>query len=619
MKTHNILNYWLFTALMCLILGACSEDEDYSTIVEIQSGNLKAVTYDSAKFSGKVVSGNAKEIGVCWSLNPNPTVNDSSVGMGNKNRTFDYTITGLQEGTQYYVRAWARTSDDTVVYGEEKTCVTMAHGRPVVYITEILDIAEANATIVSKMLVDGGLEISEYGIVYGTEEGVDAQNGQKVVLDVASIDVKTLVEGLVDNQTYYVKSYAIANGETFYSKEVSFITEMYAFPTLEIETENVTGDSFDAKVKATSGTPLPVLEYGLVYSTASEPTLENATKVVFGEGDGENILSIDGLTDDTAYYVRPYAINKNGVSYGEEIVVLTLSKKAMISTIETSFVTAHRAKVAGEILSLGLVDAPITEAGICWSTSPSPTVDDSTVQSTATEVGEFEALQLFCLNPSTTYYARAYVTNEYGTNYGDVVTFTTREAVGNYFNPLDPSGNYFNGFNMTDTYPGPNEAYSPYQNALIETIKTITELNSRNYSAYRYYIYPNEAGEPAYMTCLIRYSNAAGSYYTANWRTRMSVSENFVYTCTDQHAHTNSANYINTATKNGLLDELKKATDFIINDQFVIDWEDETSTTVSTTDRNATFIMIPVHTPENYLRMGVFRVTGLKAYTDPWW
>ena len=320
MKTHNILNYWLFTALMCLILGACSEDEDYSTIVEIQSGNLKAVTYDSAKFSGKVVSGNAKEIGVCWSLNPNPTVNDSSVGMGNKNRTFDYIITGLQEGTQYYVRAWARTSDDTVVYGEEKTCVTMAHGRPVVYVTEILDIAEANATIVSKMLVDGGLEISEYGIVYGTEEGVDAQNGQKVVLDVASTDVKTLVEGLVDNQTYYVKSYAIANGETFYSKEVSFVTEMYAFPTLEIETDNVTGDSFDGKVKATSGTPLPVLEYGLVYSTASEPTLENATKVVFGEGDGENILSIDGLTDDTAYYVRPYAINKNGVSYGEEIV-----------------------------------------------------------------------------------------------------------------------------------------------------------------------------------------------------------------------------------------------------------------------------------------------------------
>lgn len=619
MKTHNILSYWLFTALMCFILGACSEEEDYSTIVEIESGNLKAVTYDSAKFSGKVVSGNAREIGVCWGLNPNPTVNDASASMGRETRTFDYTITGLQEGTQYYVRAWARTADDSIVYGEEKTCVTMAHGRPVVYVIDIQNIAEANATVVSKMLVDGGLEISEYGIVYGTEEGVDVQNGQKVVLNVTTNDVKTLVEGLVDNQTYYVKSYAIANGETFYSKEVSFTTEMYASPVLEIETDNVTGDSFDAKVKATSGTPLPIMEYGLVYATATEPTVENATKVVFGEGDSENTLAIEGLTDDTAYYVRPYAINKNGVSYGEEVVVLTLSNKAMVSTIATSFVTAHRANVAGEILSLGLKNAPISEVGICWSTSPSPTIDDSTVQSTATEVGEFDALQLFCLDPSTTYYARAYVTNEYGTNYGEEVTFTTREAVGNYFNPMDPSGNYFNGFNMTDTYPGPDEAYSPYQKAVIETIKTITDLNNRNYSAYRYYIYPNEAGEPAYMTCLIRYSNSSGTYYMANWRTRMSVSDNFVYTCTDQHAHTNSANYINTATKNGLLDDLKKATDFIINDQFVIDWEDETSTTISTTERNAAFMMIPIHAPENYLRMGVFRVTGLKAYTDPWW
>lgn len=619
MKTHNILSYWLFTALMCFILGACSEEEDYSTIVEIESGNLKAVTYDSAKFSGKVVSGNAREIGVCWGLNPNPTVNDASASMGRETRTFDYTITGLQEGTQYYVRAWARTADDSIVYGEEKTCVTMAHGRPVVYVIDIQNIAEANATVVSKMLVDGGLEISEYGIVYGTEEGVDTQNAQKVVLEVTSNDLKTLVDGLVDNQTYYVKSYAIANGETYYSKEVSFVTAMYASPVLEIETENVKGETFDAKVKATSGTPLPVLEYGLVYSTLTEPTVENATKIVFGEGDGENTLTVEGLTEDTAYYIRPYAINKNGVSYGEEVLVLTLSSKAMVSTIETSFVTAHRAKVAGEILSLGLKNAPVTEVGICWSTSPSPTIDDSTVQSTATEVGEFDALQLFCLDPSTTYYARAYVTNEYGTNYGEEVTFTTREAVGNYFNPMDPSGNYFNGFNMTDTYPGPDEAYSPYQKAVIETIKTITDLNNRNYSAYRYYIYPNEAGEPAYMTCLIRYSNSSGTYYMANWRTRMSVSDNFVYTCTDQHAHTNSANYINTATKNGLLDDLKKATDFIIDDQFVIDWEDETSTTISTTERNAAFMMIPIHAPENYLRMGVFRVTGLKAYTDPWW
>lgn len=619
MKTHNILSYWLFTALMCLILGACSEEDEYTSIVEIESGNLKAVTYDSAQFSGKVVSGNPKEVGVCWGLNPNPTINDSSADISNGSRTFEYTITGLSEGTQYYVRAWARTADDSIVYGEEKTCMTMAHGRPVVYISDVINIAETNATIVSKMLVDGGLEISDYGFVYGTEGELDLQNGQKVSLDITCNNVKTLVEGLVDNQTYYVKAYATANSETFYSKEVSFITSMYVGPSLQIETDNVTGDSFDAKVTATSGTPLPILEYGLVYGKQEEPSVDDDTKVVFGEGDGNQTKTIENLNDDTAYYVRPYAINKNGVYYGEEVLVLTLSNKAMISTVSTSFVTAHRAKIGGEILSLGLKNAPITEAGICWSTSPSPTVDDETVQSAATEVGEFEPLQLFCLDPSTTYYARAYVTNEYGTNYGEEVSFTTREAVGNYFtNPSDPTGKYFNGLNMTDTYPGPDSEYSAYQIEAYNTAKEVVTLYKRNFTAYRYYLVPDEAGNPAYLEATIAYSNSSGTNYRAIWRTKMDVSDKFVYTCTHQHAHTNTSNFISTAEKNGLTEKFQMATDFIINDSFVIDWEDETSTTVSESDRTAVFYMIPVHAPENFLRMGVFRVTGLKPYT-PWW
>lgn len=617
MKTLDILSHWLFTALICLILGACSNDDEYTTIVEIESGNLKAVTYDSAQFSGKVISGNPKEIGACWGINPNPTVNDSSISMGTESGAFECSITGLSEGTQYYVRAWAKTADNTIVYGEQKQCMTMAHGRPVVYVTDIIDITETNAIIVSKMLIDGGLEVSDYGIVWGTEEGVDLQKGQKISSDITCNSVKTLIEGLSDNQTHYVRSFAIANGETFYSKEVSFQTETYAAPIVQIETSNVTGDAFDAKITATSGTPLTILEYGLVYAKESEPSIENGTKIEFGQGDSNQTLTIENLSDDTAYYVRPYAINKNGVYYGEEVLILTLSNKAMIATIQTSFVTAHRAKIGGEILSLGLKNLPVKEAGICWSTNPSPTIENSTVKSANTELGEFEPLQLFCLNPSTKYYARAYVTNEYGTNYGEEVTFTTREAVANYF-VAKTDGNYFNGLNMTDSYPGPDDAYSAYQKEAYEAAKTITALNSRNFTAYRYYVYANEAGEPAYLEANIAYSNSSGTNYRAMWRTKMDISDNYVYTCSHQEAYTNTSNYINNAKKNGLEDKLAMATDFIINDSFVIDWEDETSTTIGTTDRNAVVYMIPIHSPENYLRMGVFRVTGLKAYT-PWW
>ena len=617
MKTLDMLSHWLFAALMCFLLGACSNDDEYTTVVEIESGNLKAVTYDSAEFGGKIISGNPKEVGVCWGVNPQPTVSDSSISLEPHNGTFECTISGLNEGTQYYVRAWAKTSDNTIVYGEQKQCMTMAHGRPVVYVMDVLDITEVNATIVSKMLVDGGLEISDYGIVYGTEEGVDLQKGQAISLDVTTNSVKTLVEGLSDNQTYYVRCYVTIHTETVYSKEVSFTTEMYPAPSIQIETDNVTGESFVGKVTVSSGTPLPILEYGLVYGKESEPTVEQGVKVVLGEGDGNQTQEVVGLDDDTAYYVRAYVINKNGVYYGEEVQVLTLSNKAMVSTIQTSFVTAHRARMAGEILSLGLKNVPVSEAGICWSTKPSPTIDDSTVKSTTTELGEFEPLQLFCLNPSTKYYARAYVTNEYGTNYGEEVTFTTREAVGNYFT-ASTEGNYFNGLNMTDSYPGPDDAYSAYQEEAYAVAKEVVALYKRNFTAYRYYLVPDEAGNPAFLEASIAYTNSSGTAYRAIWRTKMDVSDQFVYTCTHQHAHTNTGNFINTAKNNGLTEKFKMATDFIINDSFVIDWEDETSTTISQTDRTSVFYMIPIHSPENFMRMGVFRVTGLKPYT-PWW
>ena len=85
MKTLDILSHWLFTALVCLLVAACSNDDEYTTIVEIKSGNLKAVTYDSAQFEGRVVSGNPKEVGACWGVNPNPTVDDSSISLGTEN------------------------------------------------------------------------------------------------------------------------------------------------------------------------------------------------------------------------------------------------------------------------------------------------------------------------------------------------------------------------------------------------------------------------------------------------------------------------------------------------------------------------------------------------------
>jgi len=68
--------------------------------------------------------------------------------------------------------------------------------------------------------------------------------------------------------------------------------------------------------------------------------------------------------------------------------------------------------------------APITSSGICWSkTNNTPTLSDSKIAGT-TASGSFTSV-MNNLEENTTYYVRAFAKNNFGTGYGNVVTFTT--------------------------------------------------------------------------------------------------------------------------------------------------------------------------------------------------
>ncbi|GAB1856251.1 hypothetical protein MHTCC0001_10860 [Flavobacteriaceae bacterium MHTCC 0001] len=58
-----------------------------------------------------------------------------------------------------------------------------------------------------------------------------------------------------------------------------------------------------------------VTERGVVYNTTGTPTTSD-TKVQIGSGEGMFSQSVSGLNSETLYYVRSYAINSEGTSYG---------------------------------------------------------------------------------------------------------------------------------------------------------------------------------------------------------------------------------------------------------------------------------------------------------------
>lgn len=65
----------------------------------------------------------------------------------------------------------------------------------------------------------------------------------------------------------------------------------------------------------------------------------------------------------------------------------------------------------------------ITSKGVCWSTSPNPTITNNSTNN-GTGASNFISV-LSNLLPTTTYYYRAYATNSVGTSYGITYTFTS--------------------------------------------------------------------------------------------------------------------------------------------------------------------------------------------------
>jgi len=103
-----------------------------------------------------------------------------------------------------------------------------------------------------------------------------------------------------------------------------------------------TASSFLGGGNVTSDGGATVTERGIVYSTATGPTIAN-NKIQIGTGTGTFSQSITGLNSSTMYYVKAYAINSAGVKYGSEVTVTTAAPFVLAQThyFNTSWVSTN--------------------------------------------------------------------------------------------------------------------------------------------------------------------------------------------------------------------------------------------------------------------------------------
>ena len=266
-----------------------------------------------------------------------------------------------------------------------------------------------------------GVEVAKWGVCHGESE--------KLSVDSNSIEDKNIEDGIINvvidevpvGAALFVCPYVYDNGNLAYGDAVCL--NAHAVPAVEIsEIVDVTdsGASVSASVSDDGGAE--ITDKGFVYGTSSGPDMETGYMMSAGSGSDPFSLSLSELSPNRTYYIRAYAVNSAGVSYGEEHVFTTKVALPSVGTISLEVKTSSMLKLTALILDDG--GAAPSEAGFYYSLSEG--CDPETAYKVAGELaGNGFTAEISGLSRVTEYHVRAYAVNSAGESVGDVVSFVT--------------------------------------------------------------------------------------------------------------------------------------------------------------------------------------------------
>ena len=397
------------------------------------------------------------ECGVCWSTNHNPTTSQNHTTDGCGMGSFISIITGLSANTTYYVRAYATNSIGTA-YGNEVSFTTTIQGAIIIleahYVWSdgsgyqlLLDAdATAYGTVIpttGPLTSSGNADAATYatfeykipqnadGSTYTTNVVVDGSDTIVIPAGVYDFCITNPTPGdriwiagseygRQDNFTFQINQTYHFYVDMGFGGDV--VTMQPSVTTNAVSNVTSTTATFGGTVTSEGGSEVGIR--GVCWSTSHNPTLSNSHTTINDYGIGSFSSNITGLTAGTTYYVRAYATNSVGTAYGNEVSFTTINNTTQLPTVTTSSVsnvTETSATCGGNVTSNG--GANVTARGVCWSTSHNPTTSNSHTIS-GSGAGNFTS-NITGLTAGTTYYVRAYATNNVGTAYGEEVNFTT--------------------------------------------------------------------------------------------------------------------------------------------------------------------------------------------------
>jgi hypothetical protein len=308
-----------------------------STSPEISTVIVTSVKAHTAQSGGTINSDGGEDIiakGVCWNTDANPTIdnNKTSDGVGPEN--FISSILNLKAGTNYFVRAYATNGAGTA-YGNSLTFTT-SPDIPEITTTAVSDIGTTSARSGGNIISDEGSIVISRGVCWGTIAN-PTMNGLHTTDGSGKGAFTSTITGLLPNTTYYLRSYAVNIAGTGYGDEMTFTTKVGLAVLGTTGITSITTNSAVSGGTITSDGGGNITARGVCWSSAKNPTVAN-DRTVDGTGIGIFKSNITGLDNGTPYYVRAYATNSAGTSYGDEKSFMTLKSQIIANhTVVSDF------------------------------------------------------------------------------------------------------------------------------------------------------------------------------------------------------------------------------------------------------------------------------------------
>lgn len=288
---------------------------------KVTTSEVVEITDISAVVGGEVTcnGGNIVDYrGVYWGLYPEPELTGFRIDIGDGIGIFTQLLQPLDPYTVYFVKAFA-TNDIGTAYGDEVMFTTLS--LPLVITAEVKAITDVTAIAGGEVVFDGGGNITDRGIFWGTDPDPEI-TGNLFSIGTGAGVFEGMLTSLEPATLYYVKAFATNSVGTVIGNEMIFIT--LSLPqVITMDASDITYNSAIVGGEVISDGLTEVIDCGVYWGIGPDPEI-SGTKFSIGSGIGGFEAVLENLDPSTVHYLKAYATNSVGTSFGAQMMFETL-------------------------------------------------------------------------------------------------------------------------------------------------------------------------------------------------------------------------------------------------------------------------------------------------------